>query len=264
VSWNPSAGVGLRPGSRAETLKFCFNPVTLAAISSLLLSLGCASPNETPEELATTEAKPPAIPAAVYRRAEVDRSSQLQAEVDRLRADLAQAEEALLLAESGLRGNHTRADAVSSLAEARIHVERAAIDAPWREAAISEARRKLEEADRQIEQSHFGAALFFVHRAKRIADGIQAENELADQRPGTLYIRSELVNLRAGPSTRDVVVRTLPMGSPVFPERTLNHWFLVRDNAGSVGWIHRNLLSSERLTPRFEADQPVPGSLEPN
>ncbi len=62
----------------------------------------------------------PAIDGAVYRRAEVDRAAGLEAEVERLRADLRQAEDALILAESGLRGTYTRADAVSQLAESRI------------------------------------------------------------------------------------------------------------------------------------------------
>lgn len=178
----------------------------------------------------------------MYRRAEVERIERLEAEVERLRADLRQAEEALVLAESGLRGTHSRADAVSSVAEARIQVERAASLAPWRKQAIAEARAKLDEADRQIAVGHFGAALFFVYRAGRLGEQLEQEAEGVRRRPGTLYVRAERVNLRAGPSTDDEVVDVLTEGTPVFPERTRPPWTLVRVGSGSVGWVHRNLL----------------------
>lgn len=204
-----------------------------------VVSLGCALVGGKPP------APAPAIDMAIYRRAEVDRAERLEAEVERLRADLRQAEEALVMAESGLRGSHGRADAVSSLAEARIEVERAASMAPWRVDAIQEARDKLTEADRQIEQSHFGAALFFVYRANRAAQLLEREAALVRKRPGTLFVRVEKVNLRAGPSTADQVVGVLSEGTPVFPERTRDLWTLVRVTSGSVGWVHRSLLRTE-------------------
>jgi hypothetical protein len=184
------------------------------------------------------------IDAEVLRRAEVDRSSQLQAEIERLREDLRQAEEVLVQAESGLRGSHSRADAVSSLAEARIEVERAASLAPWRNKSIEEARGRLDEADRQIQEGHFGAALFFVYRATRIAELLESEADTARQRPGTKYVRVSRVNLRAGPSTSDEVVDILREGTPVFPEHSEGDWLLVRASSGSVGWLHESLLRS--------------------
>lgn len=206
----------------------------LAGVLASLLPIGCASLGEDPEA--------PLIDSAIYRRAEVDRASQLEAEVERLRADLRQAEEALVLAESGLRGNHTRADAVSSLAEARIQVERAASLAPWRGSAIAEARGKLEEADRQVQEGRFGAALFFVYRSTRIAELLEREAKRVSRRPGTRYVRAPQANLRAGPSTSEPVVGVLSQGTPVFPERQKDAWSLVRVTSGSVGWVHQSLL----------------------
>ncbi len=208
--------------------------VQLAAV----LPVACTLPQTQPAD------EP--IDVAVYRRAEVDRAARLEAELRRLRADLRRAEEALVLAESGLRGSHSRADAVSSLAESRIQVERAAEHAPWRTESIAEARGKLDEADRQIAEGHFGAALFFVYRANRIAEELEREGMSVRRRPGTLYVRTAHANLRAGPSTQEKVIGVLSHGTPVFPERIRNPWTLVRVSSGSVGWVHRSLLRSEQ------------------
>ena len=184
------------------------------------------------------------IDEAVYRRAQSERTKHLEDEVERLRLDLRRAEEALVTAESGLRGNYTRADAISTLAEARIQVERAWADAPWRRGEIAEARSKLHEADDQIQQGHFGAALFFVYRAQRIAERAQNEVREARSRPGTRFVRVKSVNLRAGPSTEHRIVRVLGEGTPVFPEGSRSAWLLVRAGA-AVGWVHQSLLSSD-------------------
>jgi hypothetical protein len=106
--------------------------------------LACAAP---PSAEPPTSSEP-TIGEDVYRRAESDRAGRLQQEVDRLRDDLRRAEEALVAVESGLRSRNGRADAVSSLAQARIEVERASQEAPWRGSEITEARAKLDEADK--------------------------------------------------------------------------------------------------------------------
>lgn len=216
-------------GRRRVPRRLCIGAALLA-----ILPVGCQTDNPSVS-----------IDVAVYRRAEVDRVEQLEAHLERLQADLRQAEEALVLAESGLRGSYSRANAVSSLAEAKIQVERAASLAPWRSSAIGEARGKLEEAANQVQQGHFGAALFFVYRASRIAELLEREATMVRDRPGTLYVRAGHVNLRAGPSTATEVVGVLSSGTPVFPERTKALWMLVRVASGSVGWVHRDLLRSE-------------------
>ena len=189
-----------------------------------------------------SEPAPPVIASAVYRRAAVDRTGRLEAEIRRLSADLKQAEEALIQAESGMRGTYSRADAVSALAESRIEVERIAARAPWRDAEISEARAKLDEAELQIDQDHFGAALFFIRRAERMAADVEREARAVENTPNALFVAGRRVNLRAGPSMTDAIVQVLGEGSPVFPEDRADRWILVRAATGSVGWIHSSLL----------------------
>ncbi len=193
----------------------------------------------------------------IYRRAQSDRADYLAREVERLRVDLDQAEEALVAVESGLRGEHTRAGAVSSLADARIQVERAARGAPWRENEIAEARRKLEDADRQMQAGHFGSAIFFTYRAQSIAETLLQEARAVEQTANPRFVRGERVNLRVGPSERDAVLGVLTRGTPIFPERSRGRWVLVRTVSGSVGWVHGSLISGARGSGRSVPPRPL-------
>jgi hypothetical protein len=209
-----------------------------------LLVLALASSGCSTVAITKLERLPPqaSIDVEVYRRAETERASRLAMQVAHLRADLRQAEEALVMAESGLRGTHTRADAVSGLAEARIQVKRAAAAAPWRSDELGEARLKLEEAQRQIDDGHFGAARFFVYRAQRIADNLEAEAARVYAEPDTRFTHGRGVNLRAGPSKHDPILGVLPDRTPVVPESRRADWLLVRTASGEVGWIHGSLV----------------------
>ena len=149
------------------------------------------------------------ISPEIYRRADHDRAERLEAQVQRLRGDLKQAEEALVQIESGLRGDHSRAAAVSSLAEARIELDRAARVAAWRTGEIQEALSKLDEADAQIQQGNYGAAVFFVYRARRIARSLTAEARQLARTPAARVVRGARVNLRDGPSTDESKVKSV-------------------------------------------------------
>jgi hypothetical protein len=180
--------------------------------------------------------------AGVACRAESERVSRLEGEVELLRADLAHAERELVAVESGLRGSRTRADAISALAEARIQVERTAKGAPWRASLLGEAEERLEEAERLVEAENFGAAVFFASRAGRIARNAMEEARRAESEPGARTIDGRRVNLREGPSTDHAVLTVLLLGTPVFPEDEEEDWILVRTPDGFAGWVHRSLI----------------------
>ena len=180
--------------------------------------------------------------AQLFRQAETERASHLMQEIASLKADLETAESALVEAESGLAGNHTRADAISSLATARIQILRAEARAPWRAAEIEDARLKLEEAERQVGEGRFGTALFFVYRARRVADSILDEAEIIARNGSARLIRGSRVNLRAGPSTNEMILSVLTRGTPVFPQADEGEWVLVQVSSGPSGWIHRRLV----------------------
>jgi uncharacterized protein YgiM (DUF1202 family) len=182
--------------------------------------------------------------AETWRQAESERVRVLEREVARLRADLREAEAAMVAIESGLRGAQTRADAVSALAEARIAVERAQAAAPWRRAELAEVSSKLEEAERQFQAGNVGSAVFFASRAQRIADTLREEAQRVAGARGRRVVKAPRVNLRAGPSTEAAVLGVVREATPVLPQRSEGEWVLVRTPDGSAGWIHASLLEA--------------------
>jgi hypothetical protein len=197
-------------------------------------------PPPSPPPPATANASE--IEPDVLVRAEAERREYLEREVVRLREDLTQAEDSIVQLESGLRGLHTRADAVSEVAEARIALDRVRKSVPWRRERVAEARSKLEEADRQLAADHLGSAMFFAARAKRITDALRAEMQQVAKWSDRRVIRGERVNLRSAPSEAASIVEVLAAGTPLYPERSLPDWTLVRTPDGQVGWVHRALL----------------------
>jgi hypothetical protein len=213
-----------------------------ARLLLLAMLLGaCTAP--PPPPVAPPAAQDPVAPTPEIRhRAEADRVRALEAEVARLRADLRAAEETLLAVESGMRGAQGRAEAVSALAEARIQVERAARRAPWRRETAAEARAKLAEAERQLEVQHIGSAVFFVSRARRIAEALADEADRVASNPNTRFVRGSRVNVREAPSADAAVLATLERQLPVFVEGHEGDWSLVRTSAGHVGFVRSDLL----------------------
>jgi len=229
-----------------QPMQLAARPLLFAALG---LALGCQNPALEPWLHRSGAAAPPTpaasaepIDPAVYQRAQAERREYLEREVERLRADLQQAEESIVSLESGLRGPHTRADAVSAVAEARIALDRVSRSAPWRRDRIAEAGEKLREADLQLAADHLGAAMFFAARAQRISESMRAESEQVARWSARRVIRGDRVNLRAEPSETASVVEVLLAQTPLYPERSLREWTLVRTPDGRVGWVHKTLL----------------------
>jgi hypothetical protein len=211
-----------------------------AGLVPFLIFSGCAALNRRLFPAVTGETE---NATEIYAQAGVDRATQLELEVERLRADLREAEEAMVAIESGLRGVHGRADAVLTLAESRIAVERASRNVPWRG------------------DGHTGSAVFFASRARRIAAALNAEAKRVASTPGARFIGGRRVNLRAGPSTEDRVLHVLVGGTPVFPEREDGEWVLVLTPTGQIGWVHGSLLRDDSFSSSHTTMQSFPASL---
>ena len=210
-----------------------------------LLAAGCQSPPPPPPVAPEPVVVAPVEPSPeILRLADADRVRALETEVDRLRQDLKTAEETLLAVESGMRGNQGRAAAVSALAETRIQVDRAAKRAPWRVTEAAEARAKLVEAERLLDEQHVDSAVFFVSRARRIADSLVAEADRVRSNRDAAFVRGERVNLRKAPSKTSPILSTLPARLPVFVVGRDGEWSLVRTTTGDVGFVRADLLTA--------------------
>lgn len=119
---------------------------------------------------------------------------------------------------------------------------RASRRAPWRIDRLEEARAKLGEAETQLAAGRTGSAVFFASRAQRSADTLLGEARRIEGDPTVRFVAGRRVNLRAGPSTDDGVIRVLTRATPVFPEREQGDWVLVRTLSGGAGWIYGPLL----------------------
>jgi chromosome segregation ATPase len=205
-----------------------------------LLATACANPlSSARTDAARALADRNAARASL--EAERERVRVLEGELQRLRADLAQAESVLVSMESGLKGSHTRASGVSALAEARILVDRAARAAPRRRGEIAEARAKLDEADSQLRDGHAGSAVFFASRARRIAESLLRDAEPEDAGSGA-RIGAARANLRSRPSATGSIVEVLEPRTPVAPRRRKGVWVEVSTPSGRTGWVHESLL----------------------
>jgi len=135
-----------------------------------------------------------------------------------------------------------------------ILVRRSAQKTPWRIEESQQAENKLVEADRQVQQNNPGAALFFVYRARRIAELGLLEARFVSKQRDTYFVDGRRVNLRAGPTTENRILHVLTESTPIFAERSEQDWLLVRVISGSAGWIHKSLVRRQpsRDVPRTD------------
>ena len=181
---------------------------------------------------------------ASYRRAEAERAEFYEREVERLRADLPQAEASLVAMESGLRGFHTGGRGLRAGRGA--HRPRAgeperALAPGSRGGGARQARGGLAAAP--------GGARRARPCSSRRAPSASTENLRAEVRQVAGWEQKSLVvgdavELRTAPSGEADVVDTLVAQTPVFPERSQNSWTLVRTPSGRIGWVRASGLSA--------------------
>ncbi len=183
------------------------------------------------------------IVTKVILKADNERIDRLEREIERLKAELARAEQTLIAVESGLQSGYTRADAVKSLAEAQINLEKTMGFSPWHDEKIVQAQEKLKTARSHIDAGRFGAGLFFVYRVNSIVRNVNDEADAIRTSPNLLFVNKPRANLRTGPSTNHKIVTTLTQETPLFLENRSGKWVLVRTLSGTVGWMHAGLVS---------------------
>ena len=85
-------------------------------------------------------------------------------------------------------------------------------------------------------------------RAQSAEETATGEAETLNQRlPRFASLRSDEVNVRAGPGTRysiNWIYRR--RGLPLEVTQEFDQWREVRDSEGSIGWVHKNMLDGQR------------------
>jgi hypothetical protein len=104
--------------------------------------------------------------ASVRLRRSEDERRRLEDRVALLQRDLELTEMEVIRTKARLQGIETKAEASSAIAEARILISR--LGARDR-ATASRCQELLEKAEQQIQESNFGAAVFFARKAQDIA-----------------------------------------------------------------------------------------------
>ena len=208
-----------------------FDPAEVEPVAPPVVYTPAECP-EPPPSLVTVPAIPDSEDVNEVSGEQSDRVVELEGQVTQLQQKLKQSDSELEAIESHLREEHSRADAVSALAEARVKLQRAARDAPLRSKEVDAANDRLYVAERRIETEDYGAAAFFIYRASGTADSILSEVELARASENAMFIAADDVNLRANPSTEAEVLGQLTRGTVIFPTRAIEEWIQVRTESG--------------------------------
>jgi len=59
----------------------------------------------------------------------------------------------------------------------------------------------------------------------------------------SIYINADKARFRDGPATTYDILWTAPKYTPVEKLAQYKNWYVVRDNEGSVGWVHKQVVS---------------------
>jgi len=176
-----------------------------------------------------------------------DELRRLEDRVTLLQHDLEITETEVIRTKARLKGNETKAEASSAIAEARILMKRLSAD-KGQGAALTRCNELLLRAEDLLGAENYGAAAFFALKAQETAtktEGGATPNKPAElEHPPakrTYVVKAATANLRKGPATSEAVAGTLPKGSSLEALATRGEWIKVR--SGSLtGWIHKSLV----------------------
>jgi hypothetical protein len=176
-----------------------------------------------------------------------DELRRLEDRVTLLQHDLEMTETEVIRTKARLKGNETKAEASSAIAEARILMKRLSADKSHG-AALTRCNELLLRAEDLLRAENYGAAAFFALKAQETAT--KTEGAAAPANPAGLehapaqrsyLVKATLANLRKGPAPNEAVAGTLPKGAALEALAMRGEWIKVR--SGSLtGWIHKSLV----------------------
>ncbi|MEM7708842.1 MAG: SH3 domain-containing protein [Pseudomonadota bacterium] len=197
------------------------------------------------EELAATELRLIAASAQVQRL-------KVQVEESRIAADDAIAE--VVRTQARLRGNVSRADAASNIAEAEVLLAEFSDNSTPQ---LEKIREQLSAAAIQFEAGNFGGAMYLSNQAKRGLSGAKNLVEALSPVPNEesfgdlvqLWITKDS-NLRQGPGLDHPSITVLEEGTEVQGYSYSGAWVRVRVDEMLEGWVFQPLLSQTNPSPQ--------------
>jgi hypothetical protein len=237
---------------------------------------GTAPPATQPERPATTQSPAPAQePAAGEEPAATPPADieQLQAEVQRLEAAIAELQLRLIESETNagtlqdkldaaireavrskakLQSVESRAEAASTIAEAEIALNDRRAAEPGNP-RLAQAAEFLEMSASEFDAENYGGALYLASQAKDLVSDNPARlgeadpNHRDDEVPFTLSLPLRVVrssNVRRGPGATFEVLFVLEAGEEVMGHASERQWVRITTADGRSGWIYSSLVDS--------------------
>jgi hypothetical protein len=198
----------------------------------------------TPAHVETTTSPPDTEKLRAQLRHSEEEQRRLEERVALLQRDLDVTETEVIRTKAKLKGNETKAEASSAIAEARILMRRLA-DEGSHSPNVARFQELLDRAEQQLKEENFGAAAFFATKAQELLESTRRGNVAALEQdraaPKEQYVtKSGGANLRRGPALGEPVVGKIPAGASVVAVAIRGDWLKVKYGE-LTGWAFRPL-----------------------
>ena len=177
-----------------------------------------------------------------------DEQRRLEEKVASLAQALELTEKEVIRTKARLKGNETKAEASSAIAEARILLRRMSDEKGRSAAALARGNEDLTKAEGQLKDENFGAAVFFAMRAQESALKAQETARPSDTTETervapkkTYMVKTATANIRRGPATSEPIVAKAPKGATLEASAVRGDWIRV-SYQGKTGWVSRTVV----------------------
>lgn len=175
-----------------------------------------------------------------------------EAQVEELQTRLADSRDEIVRTLAKLRGNTSRAEAASGMAEADVALQALRSAGGGQAPELNQATRMAQQSRAEFDNENFGGALYLANQAKQLATSARGRlaGGRAAPRPGETHfavpIRLRIANrgnVREGPGTSFAVAFSIDGGATVTGFSFLEDWIRITDDGGRSGWIFRSLIA---------------------
>jgi uncharacterized membrane protein YqiK len=171
-----------------------------------------------------------------------------------LQKKLEEAFQEVVRTKAKLHGLESKAEAVSSMAEAEVALKalKAKADGQEKSPEVIQAEHLLRLSARELQKENHSGALYLASQAKEL---VKLGHERLTSRGNTSVMKGEVLfslpvplhalmrsNVREGPGFDFKVLYTLDKGTPVKGHSYKDQWVWVKSEDGRSGWIYHTLV----------------------